>query len=52
LEKDDETWKLNMKIQLQVSAEIGSNLFIGAGGGSLPLLIKSEIPKGKVLAAL
>jgi len=51
LEKDEEdgTWKLNVKniINSERRKLKAKFVFIGAGGGSLPLLIKSEIPEGK-----
>jgi len=51
LEKDaDETeWRLNVKntITSERRKLKAKFVFIGAGGGSLPLLIKSEIPEGK-----
>lgn len=48
-DEDDGTWKLNVKNthtseRRKLKAKF---VFIGAGGGSLPLLIKSEIPEGK-----
>jgi malate dehydrogenase (quinone) len=50
LEKEDDgTWKLNVKnTQTGDRRKLKAKfVFIGAGGGSLPLLIKSEIPEGK-----
>ncbi|WP_211217539.1 malate:quinone oxidoreductase [Segetibacter koreensis] len=50
LEKDDDgAWKLNVKntITSERRKLKAKFVFIGAGGGSLPLLIKSEIPEGK-----
>ena len=47
---DDETeWRLNVKntITSERRKLKAKFVFIGAGGGSLPLLIKSEIPEGK-----
>ena len=50
LEKEDDgRWMLNVKNTItsdrrKLKAKF---VFIGAGGGSLPLLIKSEIPEGK-----
>jgi malate dehydrogenase (quinone) len=48
-DEDDGTWKVNVKNTVtgerrKLKAKF---VFIGAGGGSLPLLIKSEIPEGK-----
>lgn len=48
-DEDDGRWKLNVKNlatgeRRKLKAKF---VFIGAGGGSLPLLIKSEIPEGK-----
>ena len=48
-DEDDGSWKLNVKNTItsdrrKLKAKF---VFIGAGGGSLPLLIKSEIPEGK-----
>ena len=48
-DEDDGLWKLNVKNLVtgerrKLKAKF---VFIGAGGGSLPLLIKSEIPEGK-----
>ncbi len=50
LEKEDDgTWKLNVKNTITSDRRKLKTkfVFIGAGGGSLPLLIKSEIPEGK-----
>jgi len=51
LEKDEEdgSWKLNVKntVTSERRKLKAKFVFIGAGGGSLPLLIKSEIPEGK-----
>jgi malate dehydrogenase (quinone) len=51
LEKDqgETMWRLNVKntITSQRRKLQAKFVFIGAGGGSLPLLIKSEIPEGK-----
>ncbi len=50
LEKEEDgTWKLNVKNTITGERrKLKSKfVFIGAGGGSLPLLIKSEIPEGK-----
>lgn len=48
-DEDDGTWKLNVKniITSERRKLKAKFVFIGAGGGSLPLLIKSEIPEGK-----
>ncbi len=48
-DEDDATWKLNVKNTITGERrKLKANfVFIGAGGGSLPLLIKSEIPEGK-----
>jgi len=51
LEKDpgETMWRLNVKntVTSQRRKLQAKFVFIGAGGGSLPLLIKSEIPEGK-----
>jgi malate dehydrogenase (quinone) len=48
-DEDDGTWKLNVKNTITSERRKLKTkfVFIGAGGGSLPLLIKSEIPEGK-----
>lgn len=48
-DEDDGQWKLNVKnlITSERRKLKAKFVFIGAGGGSLPLLIKSEIPEGK-----
>lgn len=48
-DEDDGTWKVNVKniITGERRKLKAKFVFIGAGGGSLPLLIKSEIPEGK-----
>jgi len=48
-DEDDGTWKLNVKntVTSERRKLKAKFVFIGAGGGSLPLLIKSEIPEGK-----
>lgn len=48
-DEDDGTWRLNVKntITSERRKLKAKFVFIGAGGGSLPLLIKSEIPEGK-----
>lgn len=46
---DDGRWEITVKdLQTRQKRELKSKfVFIGAGGGSLPLLLKSDIPEGK-----
>ena len=48
-DEDDGTWKLSVKNTVTTERRKlkAKFVFIGAGGGSLPLLIKSEVPEGK-----
>ncbi|MDB5250806.1 MAG: malate:quinone oxidoreductase [Segetibacter sp.] len=48
-DEDDGTWKLSVKntVTSERRKLKAKFVFIGAGGGSLPLLIKSEVPEGK-----
>ncbi|MBN9298818.1 MAG: malate:quinone oxidoreductase [Filimonas sp.] len=47
--EDDGTWDLKVKDMATGEKRIVNTkfVFIGAGGGSLPLLLKSDIPEGK-----
>jgi malate dehydrogenase (quinone) len=49
LEKEGAFWRITVKdLENGKKRDILSNfVFIGAGGGSLPLLLKSDIPEGK-----
>ncbi len=47
LNRSSEGWKLKVQVDGQTHQVESKFVFLGAGGGALPLLIKSGIPEGK-----